>query len=291
MPKLSYVMLATLGGQPQVITFALDALLRQGFVVHEVLVLHLMPPADAARIRRARERLLAEFPANVYAGQPCRLEFVPLQAAGQRLDDIRDTVAANAAWEHIYTLLADLKTQGHHLHVCISGGRRMMALLSMSAATMHFDHNDYLWHMYTPKPLLERARDGAVMHAAPEEGMRLIRVPLAPWGAYLPGLRELTRLSPRDAVARQTQHLAEVARQRCQAVEAQLTPRQLETLQAFAAGHNPQAVAETMSITVGAVHTHKTVILSECRNAWHLPDDERLTYHFLREKFGPYFEK
>jgi len=286
MSNLAYTMLATLGGQAQVITFALDDLLRRGFSIHEVLVLHLMPPANVHRVRQAMERLQLEFSANIYAGQPCRLEFIPLRAAGERLDDIRNNVAANAAWGHIYTLISELKAQGQHLHVCISGGRRMMALLAMSAAMINFDFDDCLWHMYTPKDFLARARDGAIMHAQAEDGVRLVKVPLAPWGAFLPGLRALTQLAPLDAVAAQTQQLEADTRQRCQAVVAQLTPRQLETLQAFAAGQNPQEVAETLYVTVKTVHAHKTAILSECRNAWELPDAARLTYHFLREKFG-----
>ena len=44
-----------------------------------------------------------------------------------------------------------------------------------------------------------------------------------------------------------------------------------------------------MGITLGTVDAHKTVILDHCRNAWELPEGMRLSYHFLREKFGRYF--
>ena len=43
-------------------------------------------------------------------------------------------------------------------------------------------------------------------------------------------------------------------------------------------------------VTVKTVDAHKTVILDECRNAWTLQEGGWLTYHFLREKFGRYFE-
>jgi len=283
-------MLVTLGGQPQVVTFALDALLQHGFTIHRVQVLHLMPPADVARVQRAMNKLTLEFVDQRYAGQPCRLEFLPVRSAGQRLDDIRDEVAANAAWSDIYTLIAGLKAQGQHLHACISGGRRMLALLAMSAAMLHFDHDDRLWHMYTPRDFLAHARDGAVMHARPEDGVRLIQVPLAPWGAYFPGLRALAQLSPTEAVAAQTRQLESEERHRCQIVVENLTPRRLDTLRAFASGKNPQEVAEALCVTVKTVHAHKTAILGECRNAWELPEDERLTYYFLHEKFKVYFE-
>lgn len=115
-------------------------------------------------------------------------------------------------------------------------------------------------------------------------------MPLAPWGAYFPPLRALAQASPQKVVAAQTHWLDETERRRCQQVADQLTPREMETLRAFAAGQNPQEVAETMCVTVRTVHAHKTVILAECRNAWELPEDEWLTYHFLREKFGRYWQ-
>jgi hypothetical protein len=37
------------------------------------------------------------------------------------------------------------------------------------------------------------------------------------------------------------------------------------------------------------VNTHKTVLLGHCHNAWNIPHNERLDYHFLTAKFGSYF--
>ncbi|MBN1813836.1 MAG: histidine kinase [Anaerolineae bacterium] len=280
---------ATIGGQAQVVTFALDDLLGRGEVIRRVIVVHLAPDAGRRRTASALAQLADEFAGNEYAGGRCRLELFPIRYSGSRLDDIRDEVAAGACWSEIYRLMGELKAQGARLHVCIAGGRRMLALLAMSAAMLHFDHNDRLWHLYTPAELLERARDGAVMHVGPEEGVRLIQVPLMPWGAYFPALRGLAGSGPADVVAAQVQWMDAAERERCQRVVERLTSRQLDVLRAFAGGQNPQEVAERLSITVKTVHAHKTVILSECRNAWELADEAALTYHFLREKFGRFF--
>ena len=40
MPDYPHVLVATLGGQPQVITFTLDLLLEEGYPISEVFVLH-----------------------------------------------------------------------------------------------------------------------------------------------------------------------------------------------------------------------------------------------------------
>jgi CRISPR-associated protein Csx14 len=277
-----------MAGGPQVVTFALDALLCQGEVVREVIVLHLAPRADPLTAD-ALGKLVAEFPDDRYAGQPCRLRFVPLRRDAKKLDDIRNDRDVHVAWSAIYELISSLKAQGRHLHVCITGGRRMLALLAMSAAMLHFDHSDRLWHMYTPSEFIERARDGAIMHARPEDGVQLLQVPLVPWGTYLPALRTLAQASPIEVVDAQTRWLDSAERARCKAVVERLTPRQLDVLRAFADGHSPQDVAESLCVTVKTVHAHKTVVLRECRNAWEFPEDARLDYHFLREKFGRYF--
>ena len=285
---LESTMLATLGGQPQVVTFALDALLARGEQVREVIVLHLGP--ENPRFGRALARLAAEFVGDRYQGRWIRFRPVPVRHAWGRLSDIRNEAEAEIALQVVHELVGTLKAQGRRLHVCIAGGRRLLALLAMSAAMLHFTPHDRMWHLYTPDSLLIRAAGGAIMHAGPEDGVRLIRVPVVPWAVYFPQLRQLAQVSPTQAVAMQTRWLDEVDRQRCQAVIERLTPRQCEVLRAFARGATPQEVAEALSITLSTVDSHKKTILAECRNAWALPEGTRLTYHFLSEKFGPFFE-
>lgn len=128
------------------------------------------------------------------------------------------------------------------------------------------------------------------MHARPKDGVRLIQVPMMPWGAYFPTLRSLAQGGPNEVLAAQGQMIDAAERARCQQVVAALTPRQEEVLRAFAAGGAPQDVAERLSITLKTVDSHKTAILAECRCAWGLPDDKWLDYHFLRDRFRRFFE-
>ncbi len=125
------------------------------------------------------------------------------------------------------------------------------------------------------------------MHARPEDGVYLIQVPVVPWGAYFPTLRNLTQ-PPAQVIAAQTAWLDEAERARCQQVARQLTARQVDVLRAFAAGLSPQEVADRLAISLKTVDTHKTAILAECRVAWALSDDAWLDYHFLHDKFGPF---
>jgi CRISPR-associated protein Csx14 len=275
----------TLGGQPQVITFALDALLAQDIFVQEVIVLHLASPFH--RLEHALACLQAEFASHVYQGRPLQFSLHPICVGEEILDDICDEADASAAWEAINQLIIELKNRRRTLHIGISGGRRILGMLTMSAAMLHFGHQDALWHMYTPDDLRQTAREGAVMHVPPDSGFRLIRVPMMPWGSYFPALRQMARptAAERDvlAIPRAALDYAEDARKT--AVWKKLTERQRDVLAAFAAGLNPQQVADKLVITLKTVDSHKTIILAECRNAWNLPDEQWLDYRFIADKF------
>ncbi len=280
-------LIVTIGGQAQVVTFALDWLLEQGESIREVVVLHLLP--QDARSRQALNQVVTEFKGDCYQDTPCRLRLVPIRKDERKLADIQNESDADATWQIVYHLLNSLKVQGKTLHLCIAGGRRMMSLLTLSAAMLLCGHQDRIWHMYTPTDFLEQAKNGAIMHAHPEDGVRLIQVPMVPWGAYFPALRNLTQ-PPQQLIANQTAWLDETERNRCQVVLTQLTERQKEVLRLFAAAHSPQEVAEQLNITLTTVNSHKSTILAECRVAWNLSEDSWLTYHFIREKFGHYPE-
>ncbi len=284
--QTSTVLVATLGGQPQVVTFGLDLLLAQGVPVDELVVIHLA----GQRYRQAYRRLAEAFPGDRYGERAIHLRGVPVQRQGRPLEEIRATADADAVWRTVHELIAGLKGRGLRLHLLLTGGRRLLALMAVSAALLHLEHGDRAWHLYTPDDVVAAAYDGAFLHAPPEAGVQLIEVPLAPLGAYFPGLRPLLNTSPAEVIAARTRWLDEVEQGRCRAVLERLSERQADVLRAFAAGLAPAEVADRLVISPKTVDTHKTAILAERRIAWALPEAERLGYHWLREKFGRYFD-
>jgi CRISPR-associated protein Csx14 len=283
------ILVTTMGGQSQVVTFALDWLLRQGDAVTQVIVLHVAP--QDPRTHKALEQLTGEFPRDhyAYADKPIGLRTVTVLQGATPLQDIRTEADAEATWQFVYRLLADLKRQGHALDLCIAGGRRMMGLMAQSAALLLFGHRDRVWHLFTPEDLLARAYEGAIRHVAPEEGVRLIQVPFVPWGEYFPALREMAGGSAARVMENQIRQLDFQERARCERVVAKLTERQREVLRELARGRTPQATAEALSISLKTVDSHKTQILEVCRNEWAVLPETRLDYHFLREKFRGMF--
>src|SRR6266702_1996208 len=132
LPEHTHILLATLGGQPQVVTFTLDLLLRDGFPISEVFVI--LPKASDQRLQHSLACLRKQF-----------------------IDDC-------------YHLIRELKQQRQCIvHLSVTGGRRTMALLAISAAQLNFKHTDHIWHIYTPREFRLRADEGAIMHASPDD--------------------------------------------------------------------------------------------------------------------------
>lgn len=288
--RASHVCIATLGGQPQVVTLALDALLQQGVPIGEVIIVHLSP--QNPRYQAALDCLHPEFANDCYGGHPCRYRRVPVQMGTQPLADLDSEGAIDAVLNTFQRLIQQSKQQGTTVHLCVAGGRRLLGLLALSAALLYFDHSDRIWHLFSTDEVRRLTHEGAVLHLPDHPGVRLVCIRVPPWGHLFPALRSSPSSSDASVgtlLDQQTNLLSAEERSRCQQVWDQLTGRQREVLQAFASGLNPQEVAQQLGITVATVNTHKTQIFQECCNAWEFPLGTRLDYRWLRDTFGGYF--
>lgn len=276
MHHATHICVATLGGQPQVVTLALDALLARGLPVREAIVVHLSD--QNPRYQAARACVAREFAGERYGGRDCRYRPLAVRLGGVDVDDLHDDQFADAAQETFQRLFQRLKEQDAVIHLCPSGGRRLLGMLALAAAQIWFDLTDRVWHLYSSDALRARSHDGALMHLGQHPDVRLVRVPLQPLGRLVAGLRRGQTDTDDSA-----QHA------RCAQVSRLLTERQREVLRAFVQGHDPRGVAEQLSITVAAVHAHKTVIFEHCCAVWDLPQ-RSLSYHWLRENFRVFLE-
>ena len=293
MPEYTHILLATLGGQPQVVTFTLDLLLQRNYPISEVIVIH--PEALQPRLKQSLARLNAEFVGDYYRSHNRRIHCRShlLRLGDQPLEDIVDDISANAALNTIHSLIRDLKQQSRPMiiHLSVSGGRRLMSLLAISAALLKFEHTDHIWHIYTPDDLKKEANEGAIMHAPSGSGVELIEGPFAFWGPYFPNLPQYASDDANTIIKKQRAQMDIRERQKCEQVEhhRDITPRELATLKAFADGLNPQQAADKLGIAVKTIDTYKTHLLDYCREAWH-DTEELMNYHFLYKKFAPYFD-
>jgi CRISPR-associated protein Csx14 len=286
----THTLLATLGGQPQVVTFTLDLLLERGIPIREVIVVH---PASYDSLQNSIACLNAEFPGDRYrpTGQAIRFRRHVLKLYNTPIDDIVDERSAQGALIAMNDLIRSLKQQERSIHFSITGGRRLMSYLSFSAAFLNFEHTDRLWHIHTPEDVKKRVRNGACMHASPGDNIRLIEVPFThlsqPILAHVlkSGAGDTKKVIDIQEERAKMEHL-----QRCRAVLDRITPTQNRVLQRFARGLSPQEVAHELGISIKTVSSHTTVLLRECRNAWDLPDKKTLDYHFLHKYFVVLFQ-
>lgn len=292
MTSSSPIFIATLGGKAQVVTFALDHLLAQRVPIGEVIVLHLAPPDPTHRLHRALMMVQREFRGGRYQNRACRLSTVPLRDRdGRRIPDMDSRAAVDGAWQTLNQLIGQLKAQNRTIHLSLAGGRRLVGLLAMSVAALHFTPSDRLWHLYTPNQLKQAAGEGQILHAPPNEPQPfLLEVPIMPGSETLPMLRHLLSASPHEVLAARRAHLARIEQNHCQQVWQELTNRQREVLTLLAQGKSPQDVGELLSITLATVSSHQHIIYQHCRNVWMLADNEQIDYHWLQKKFGAWVD-
>ena len=295
-PEYIHTLVATVGGQPQVVTFTLDLLLQHNIPISEIIAVHLAT-TNNPRMERSIQLLKNEFRGDRYFnGQSIRFREQILHHNGLPLEEITDEASTNDVLNTLHDLIRNLKERHCIVHFSISGGRLLLSLSSLSAAILSFESEDRMWHIYTPPSVLERAKNGAVLHTLPEDGVHLIPIPLALMSAAIRLQLDATHPPEFDhptatEIIRTQEELIEADEwgRRAYVIE-QLTPRQLEVLQTLANGLHPSEVAERLSISSPTVSTHTTVLLSLCREAWSIKTRERLDYRFIQLKFGRYLK-
>lgn len=281
---MTTLLIASLGGQPQVITFTLDLLLQRGVAIKEV---HTIFPGGNGRYIAAHRKLEAEFASDTYRGKGIRYRAHGLSTAeGRPLMDIRDEATLDQVWAEISALIGEAKRQGHQLHISLSGGRRAIALMLFSAAMLYCTPSDRVWHIYTPPQVLAKVKNGKRLHVAPEEGVRLLSVPFAPWGAYFPGVKAILGLGPQQILTMQSQWADEATYQRCREAWERLSPKQREVLRALVTHPTRQAAAEALNLALTTIDTHREAILATCRTVW---PGERVDLRFVRRAFRGFF--
>src|SRR5438128_12125265 len=105
-----HTLVATLGGQPQIVTFTLDLLLQRGIPIYEVIVVH---PASSPHLQQSLERLYAEFVDDSYTFEGCsqtiHFRRQVLSHYDTIINDIVDESTANGTLDTIGELIRGLK--------------------------------------------------------------------------------------------------------------------------------------------------------------------------------------
>lgn len=160
-------LVATLGSQPQVVFLALQLLVRRGERIEHCLVLHTRSQNRA--IQKAVESVKKSWP---LVGRNVELVLCPLP-----LEDIDSDEALRRSYRTVRMAIQNLKQEGFVLHLCVSGGRKPLAIIAFLIAQFLFGPGDKLWYLYSP-PEFERCEWNK---ALPPSHVRLIEIPVPVW--------------------------------------------------------------------------------------------------------------
>src|SRR5581483_3238066 len=188
-------LIVTLGSEPQVVTLALDQLLARGYAIDQAVVVY---TADDI-VLQAMARVASEFDGAVYPRVTLRA--APIHDARGAVQDFRDERDMHALLETLYREVREVKRNRRTVHLCVSGGRKVMGVTAMVVAQLLFDANDRVWHLMSEgwTPGSEKR-----MHARTEDQVHLVPVPVLRWTDSTGLLAALGELEdPTEALRRQ----------------------------------------------------------------------------------------
>lgn len=307
-PRRRRSFIATLGQRPAVVTTALDLLLADGWTIDEVLVLHTSPwvgdapqgtaPQALERIAQSLDTLEAEFHGGRYGprGLPMRYESLPLERDGRPVFDVDDSAEAEAVFRALYQQVQERKRRGDAVHLCISGGRKIMAVYAMAVAQLLFDADDRLWHVSSTE---DHKRSGA-MHPRPGADAALVGVPVLALGlVHLGPLAELLRTGdPVAAVDRQRAAGGALREARClHFLDEALSPEERRLVKVLLhqvvgqrASSGSRDLAELLCLSERTVRNRLSEIYDKLRQHFQL-HEQPVDKEVLIGLYAPYYEQ
>ncbi len=265
---------ATLGTEPQVVTIALDALLRRGYPISEVAVIHTRPSALGDALRRLRDE------EQHYAQRtpPVRFRYVPVREGRHYPTDIVSEQDAALLLRVLYREVASQKRAKRRVHLCIAGGRKVMAAYGMAVAQLLLDEKDCVWHLLSPPELL-RTRQ---MHA---DGAVLVPVPVLRWSLLPSTLSELLVWDdPYRAIQRQQQVSEGLRRRLLQDFWRELTPAEQRVLVALVrGGGSNEELAQALGRSPKTVANQLQSIYEKYRAWTGLPEGRRVRERLIAD--------
>lgn len=274
-------LVATLGTEPQVVTIVLDQLFAAGHGIREAVIIH----TEDAGVRQAAATLAAEFAANRYPG--VQLAFMPVAGNEGAVADFCAADDLRLLLRTMYTVLRRLRQSGTTVHLCISGGRKVMGITGMVVAQLLFGAEDRVWHLVT-----EGWRPGAArrLHLEPGERAWLVPVPVLRWAEAGTLMRTAAELDDPAEVVYWFERLSRQAvrkRQR-EFINRWLTPAERAVVRLACRGLDNPAIARTLGKSEQTVANQLRQVYEKLREWLDFPN-QPVDRNVLIAEFAPYF--
>lgn len=275
------ILIATLGVEPQVVTITLDHLLSGGEAISEVVVIYTETP----RVQEALRIIEGEFQGAVYPG--IQLRAVPVTSTDGPVLDFCTDRDLRALLRTLYVEIRRARQAGGMVHLCISGGRKVMGILGMVVAQLLFGPEDRVWHLITEgwQPGADRR-----LHLPPGEKVWLVPVPVLRWSEAGTLVRTVAELEdPAEVVAwhEKLSRATRIKRQR-EFIERWLTRAEREVVRLACRGLDNAAIAAALFKQEQTVANQLRGVYEKLRDWLGYPDGNVDRSKLIAE-FAPYF--
>jgi len=274
-------LIATLGVEPQVVTIALDSLLNQGKNIKEATVLYTEHPA----ILEALTILEEEFKAGAYPGISFHARVI--SSGDGPVKDFQSEAELRGLLRTLYAEIRQARQKKQPIHLCISGGRKVMGVMAMTVAQLLFGPDDRVWYLITEgwKP-----GAGRQLHADGSVQTRLVPVPVLRWqeaGTLMQAVTELD--DPREMLAwyhRLTKRAEE--KRQDEFIKHWLTPAERRVTKLACRGFDNATIAARLEKQEQTVANQLRNVYEKLREWLGFPD-YNVDRSVLIARFAPYF--
>lgn len=267
--------IATLGHEPQVVTIALDELIRRdpAIAFEEAVVIHTDPLQPG--VGDALARLDAEITSGAYASRVKAYRKLLIERDGRPLQDIYNEADAGAAFTAIYREIARHKRGGRIVHFNAAGGRKGMTAYGMASAQILFDADDRLWLLFSSQAFMRQRPQP--LHAGADDDVHLIEIPVLRWSNTPPALTALVVFDdPVQALRQQRAMIEEEERARkAEFLETYLQPAEARLAIALVEAplRTNDQVAIDLRLDVGQATRLRSVIYRKLREFFRLREN------------------
>lgn len=273
-------MIATLGVEPQVFTITLDTLIEAGKKIDQATVIFTDHPA----IKSALDTIKKEFKDEVYPGLSLR----PIAVSSSKgpVKDFQSEEELQALLRTLYAEIRQARQEGRAVHLCISGGRKVMGVIAMTVAQLLFGPDDQVWYLITEgwKPGSDRH-----LHVTTDQ-VRLIPVPVLRWQEAGTLMQTVTELDDPQEVLFWYDRLTKKAeeKRRGEFIKHWLTPAERQVAQAACRGFDNATIATRLKKRKQTVANQLRCIYEKLHE-WLGYPDYNADRNVLIAQFAPYF--
>ncbi len=281
MSNINSAVISTLGVAPQVVTISLDLLLKQG---EEVSALHVLCTHNK-ETQQAFRKIEQEFQRGKYPGIILHEQL--LSSENHQFRDMDHEPAMLQLMQQLFTLVTEAHKADRRVHLCIAGGRKVMAIAAMVVAQLVFRECDCIWHLFSDMYDL----DDQCLHAGAQQNSRLVRVPVLRYGYAAQMLAAFTNIGDvRTAMALQEQFIeADSMKRRREFLRRWLTKAEFIVAELACSGLDNKSISARLFKSERTVSNQLQSIyekLDEWRDAAATGNSDR---NFLIATFAPYF--